>query len=161
MPFLSEDVALFGYAFDYVPTNFTKDLLVHEAHRHPYMERLAQTYLMKLRNPKFGSDAGAVWRQLFVLALMPWMKKHRIFSEERISQAMEALSIRRMEEIEDAKAFHKRLGEDVVDMAGAVGSTGAHTAAVTVASMGHAEACAQKVVNLVSLSKSASGDFDV
>jgi hypothetical protein len=154
-------VALFGYAFDYVPTNFTKDLLVHEAHRHPYMERLAQTYLMKLRNPHFGSNVGAVWRQLFVLALMPWMKKHRIFSEERISQAMEALSIRRMEEVEDAKALHKRFGEDVVGMAEAVGTAGAQTAAVTVSSMGHASAGAQKVADLVSFSKGVASEVDI
>jgi hypothetical protein len=134
---------------------------VHEAHRHPYMERLAQMYLMKLRNPNFGSNAGAVWRQLFVMALMPWMKKHRIFSEERISQATEALSIRRMEEIEDAKALHTRFGEDVVGMAEAVGTAGAQTAAVTVTSIGHASTGAQKVANLVSLSKSVSSDFDV
>jgi hypothetical protein len=67
--FLSEDVVLFGYAFDYVPSNFVKDLLVHEAHRHPYLERLAQVYLMKLRYKRFCSPAGAAWRQLAILAM--------------------------------------------------------------------------------------------
>ena len=35
------------------PTEFRKDLLLHEAHRHPYMERLAIIYILKLR---YGED---------------------------------------------------------------------------------------------------------
>lgn len=81
--FLSEDVNFLGYSFDYVPSSFVKDLLVHEAHRHPYMERLAQMYLMKLKHPdSFGTPAGAAWRQLAVVALFPWMTQFRVLQSE-------------------------------------------------------------------------------
>jgi hypothetical protein len=130
VPFLSEDVSLFGYAFDYVPTNFTKELLVHEAHRHPYLERIAQMYLMKLKHKRsFCSDAGAVWRQLFVQAIMPWARKHRVFNEERLSEAMKGLSKRRMETEEDNKGTLARMGEDLDDLKENAENIG--TAAVT------------------------------
>lgn len=61
-------------------TGFVADLLQHEAHRHPYMERLAAIYVRKLDNDLFSSDAGACWRQLFVLSLMPWLSKYRMES---------------------------------------------------------------------------------
>eukprot|EP00978_Attheya_sp_CCMP212_P014702 scaffold37585_cov61-Attheya_sp.AAC.5 len=76
--FLSSEVILFGYAFDYAPITYRKELLVHDAHRHPIMERLLCMYLMRLKYGKrFSSDAGAAWRILLVLTLMPWMLKHR------------------------------------------------------------------------------------
>ena len=48
-------------------------------HRHPLIERLGLLYLLKLYNGKdFGTQAGAYWRMLFVLALMPWMRNYRV-----------------------------------------------------------------------------------
>ena len=88
VPFLSEDVNMMGYAFDYVPVNFIKELLVHEAHRHPLIERLGAMYLMRLRYRNFGSDAGGCWRQLFVVALMPWLLKYRIYHEQRCADSI-------------------------------------------------------------------------
>jgi hypothetical protein len=46
-PFLSDDVRIFDYRFDITPSNYRKDVLVHEAHRHPYIQHLAATHLMK------------------------------------------------------------------------------------------------------------------
>mmetsp|Transcript_5372 Transcript_5372/g.10247 ORF Transcript_5372/g.10247 Transcript_5372/m.10247 type:complete len:1062 (-) Transcript_5372:1117-4302(-) len=75
--FLCKDVHIFGYRFDTAPNNFRKDILVHEAHRHPYIDRLGLIYLMKLKHgKKFCSRAGSMWRRLFVLALMPWLQKY-------------------------------------------------------------------------------------
>ena len=99
--FLSSEVVLFGYQFDYVPINFVKELLVHEAHRHPYLERLAQMYLMKLRHKDFAaSGAAAAWRQLCIVAFFPWLAKNRVFNEERLAHAATARSERRHREEE-------------------------------------------------------------
>lgn len=58
------------------------DLLTHEAHRHPYLERLGAMYMMKLRHGEyFGKKAGTSWRLLFVFALMPWLRKYRIHAD--------------------------------------------------------------------------------
>lgn len=114
VPFLAEDVEIFGYAFDYVPTNFIKDLLIHEAHRHPYIERLAQMYLMRFHHREhFGTRAGAAWRQIFVQVLMPWIRKYRVFSRERVEQAMTALDVNRLVSEEEAKGVAERFGEDL------------------------------------------------
>lgn len=125
VPYLSEDVNLLGYAFDFAPTNFQKDLLAHEAHKHPWLERLAQMYLMKLRHSSFGSNAGAVWRQLFVVALLPWMRKYRVFSEERLSNAISSLSLRKLQAKEDAKRLPTRFQEDMEGVGHNVVSAGA------------------------------------
>ena len=63
---------------------FRKDLLVHDTHRHPYMERLNVLYMMKLRyGDKFGSRAGSAWRLIFVMALMPWLRRYRLDEDEK------------------------------------------------------------------------------
>lgn len=87
-PFLAPNVSVAGYKFDYVPLNYRKEILLHEAHRHPFIERLGAMYLMRLRHKNFGSDAGGCWRQLFVLTLMPWMVKHRVSHEQRSVEAV-------------------------------------------------------------------------
>jgi len=70
-------------------------------------------YLMKMQHPSFTSHAGAVWRQLFVLALLPWMRKHRVFSDIRLSQAVEALARRKLEVEQDEKGVAERFGDDI------------------------------------------------
>ena len=40
-------------------------------------------YLMKLRyGDEFGKSSGSTWRLLFVFALMPWMRRYRILSDD-------------------------------------------------------------------------------
>lgn len=64
---------------DSMPLAFIKDILLHEAHRHPYIERLGVIYMMKLKHGnKFCTEAGSAWRLIFVVALMPWLRKYRI-----------------------------------------------------------------------------------
>jgi len=62
-------------------------------------------YLMKIRYPNFNSEAGAVWRQVFVLSMMPWMRKNRVFSDVRVSQAIQGLARMKLEAIEDEKGL--------------------------------------------------------
>ena len=75
-----ESSTLAGFEMDYYPTIFLQDILVQEAHRHPYLQTIATMYLLKLRyrnEAGFGTRAGAVWRLLFVYTLMPWLNVHR------------------------------------------------------------------------------------
>ena len=83
-PFLAKGVGSIGdIALDTLPVSFRKDLMLHEAHRHPYLERLGCMYMMKLyHGPDFGSRAGSAWRLLFVIALMPWLRKYRVQNED-------------------------------------------------------------------------------
>lgn len=93
--FLDEDVKLFGYGFDKIAINFRKDILVTEAHRHPYLDRIGGLYLMRhAYGHNFGSNAGARWRQLFCVALMPWLKKYRSLRNlERVLEEKAAASL--------------------------------------------------------------------
>jgi hypothetical protein len=43
------------------------------------MERLAVIYLLKLRyGDGFATRAGGAWRLIFVMALMPWLRRYRL-----------------------------------------------------------------------------------
>jgi hypothetical protein len=69
MPFLAREVTTLGpHNLDGFPVFYHKDLLIHDAHRHPYLERLGLIYLLKFRlGPQFGSRFGSAWR-IFVLS---------------------------------------------------------------------------------------------
>ena len=57
---------------------------MHEAHRHPYIESLGLLFLLKLRcDDSFGRRPNGCWRLLFVLILMPWLKKYRVSGFEQ------------------------------------------------------------------------------
>ena len=80
-PLLAEGVGkIGGFEFDPYPTIHLRDIITHEAHRHPYIEILGTIYLMKLRHSNlFVKRAGSTWRLFFVYALFPWLHHYRIF----------------------------------------------------------------------------------
>ena len=87
---LAEGVGQLGpLEFDPYPTIHVRDLVAHDAHRHPFIEILGTMYLMKLRYAKhFGSRAGSAWRLLFIYALLPWMHQYRILGGTNKFQAI-------------------------------------------------------------------------
>ncbi|CAB9504800.1 expressed unknown protein [Seminavis robusta] len=88
-PFLAHNVGRIGpLELDNYPVVHMKEVLSHEAHRHPYIEQLGVIYLMKLRYANhFGKRAGTCWRLIFVYALMPWLQKYRILAREEDASA--------------------------------------------------------------------------
>ena len=79
-PLFSAGVGIFGpLEIDNWPTVTRKEILIHDAHRHPYIETLGYLYMMQLRyrDGGFAKRACSAWRLLFVLALMPWLHKFR------------------------------------------------------------------------------------
>lgn len=75
---------------DYYPMVFKADILSHDAHRHPYIETLGVIYLLKLRYKLFASPAGSTWRLLFVMALFPWLRKHRLNNRSKSRSSLES-----------------------------------------------------------------------
>ena len=62
---------LWGYfELDAYPSIFQRDILAHEAHRHPWIELSGTMLMMKLRHgDSFARPAGSSWRLIFVYAL--------------------------------------------------------------------------------------------
>ena len=83
-PLLAKGVGqIASVELDPYPTIHTRDLLAHDAHRHPYIEVLGTMYLMKLRYAKsFGNRAGSSWRLIFVFALLPWLHQYRLYDDD-------------------------------------------------------------------------------
>jgi len=95
-PFLAPGVGNpWGYfELDSYPTIFVKDMLAHDAHRHPFLELLGSMYMLKLRyGERFGTRAGSCWRLIFVSALMPWMSKYRIMTRPDMREEVTDLSL--------------------------------------------------------------------
>jgi hypothetical protein len=89
--FQAPGVGTFGKTIelDSYPTVHTKDVLSHEAHRHPYIELLGSLYILKLRyGDNFGTRAGSAWRLLFIYALFPWLHTYRLSTRPEILDAV-------------------------------------------------------------------------
>mmetsp|Transcript_3330 Transcript_3330/g.3675 ORF Transcript_3330/g.3675 Transcript_3330/m.3675 type:complete len:162 (-) Transcript_3330:128-613(-) len=96
-PVLAEDLLL---NLDKFPVLFRKDLLATDAHHHPYIELLGTMYMMKLRHKgNFGKTSGSMWRLLFVVALMPWLKKYRIQDELNVEDEDLLKKIKEMSDV--------------------------------------------------------------
>jgi hypothetical protein len=95
-PFLAPGVGRVGnFELDGYPVIFVKDILSHEAHRHPYLELMGVMYLMKLRyGEHFGNRAGSTWRLIFVYALMPWLNKYRILGDGKVEDEVTEDTVR-------------------------------------------------------------------
>jgi hypothetical protein len=91
-PFLAEGVGrINGVEIDNYPSIHLRDILAHEAHRHPLIQLLGTMYLMKLRyGDRFCRGAGSCWRLIFVYALMPWLHKYRIATRPTIARPIKA-----------------------------------------------------------------------
>ena len=74
--YLADHVNFFGLGIDEEYQAFHTDILLHEAHRHPYLERLITLYMVKIYHGKsFATREGSWWRILFVTTLMPWLRR--------------------------------------------------------------------------------------
>jgi hypothetical protein len=102
--------------------DFRKELLVHEAHRHPYIERLGAMYLMRLRHKDFGNDANSCWRQIFVMTLMPWLMKYHVNYEHRCRDSLKDQRDEREIAYEEQKDVGTVIADDVVQTVTDVGT---------------------------------------
>jgi hypothetical protein len=87
-----------NYKIDSMPYIFILDLMVHEAHRHPYIEIFGAVCLHKIRHgDAFVSRAGTAWRLLLVSMLMPWLGKYRRLARPESGDDVSAFGILELE----------------------------------------------------------------
>lgn len=79
IPILAPNVGNFQlFNLDSYNDWFMTDVLLVEAHRHPYLEVLGTQYLLKIKHGEAHINrAGSAWRMIFVTTLMPWLQKYR------------------------------------------------------------------------------------
>ena len=79
-PLLGPKSSMIGdIMIDRYPSLFTIDALLHEAHRHPYLDRLGLLCMLKIQHGNgFVTKAGSCWRLLFTLVLFPWLSSQRV-----------------------------------------------------------------------------------
>ena len=128
IPLLSQDADQLGpFTIDGFPFTFRKDLVSHEAHRHPYIERIGVMYMMKLKyRDGFGRESGTSWRLLFVFALLPWLRKYRLragddgfdvnnFAFSRSSAAYDKFANAKAQGLRGRMMLHKSMKEESKD----------------------------------------------
>ena len=104
-----------GREIDRYPQVFRKDLLMHEAHRHPYIERLGLMFLLKLQlGDRFGRAPHSRWRLLLTLSLMPWMRRYRVIAvrtdiDEYIVDLEDRIQVEKDGSTEDRRAAMRKL----------------------------------------------------
>lgn len=94
-PILAPGVGHIGpVELDGFNTAFRKDMLLHESHRHPLIERFGLLCLLKLRHGSaFATRAGSAWRLLYVMTLMPWLRKYRVSNGSMTDQEEHILAL--------------------------------------------------------------------
>ena len=79
-------------------------------------------YLMKLRHgDRFISNAGTAWRQLLIVALMPWLTKYRVFRDERQTDAVIEAAEEEERREEQAKLYRGELRHEILGVGKGVG----------------------------------------
>jgi hypothetical protein len=92
------EIEHFNFKIDSMPYIFILDLMVHEAHRHPYIEIFGAVCLLKIRHgDTFASRAGSAWRLLLVSMLMPWLGKYRRLARPELGDDVSAFGILELE----------------------------------------------------------------
>jgi hypothetical protein len=83
-PLLARGVGV-GPLMDRYPNIFRQDILALEAHRHPFVDLIGKLYLLKLRfGGRFANRAGYAYRLIFTVALLPWLRKHRVMARPEL-----------------------------------------------------------------------------
>ena len=83
-PLLARGVGV-GPLMDRYPFIFRQDILVLEAHRHPFVDLIGKLYLSKLRfGDRFANRAGYAYRLIFAVALLPWLRKYRVIARPEL-----------------------------------------------------------------------------
>jgi len=74
---------------DGLPHCFYRDLLLHDAHRHPLIDRLGLVFMLKLKHgPNFGGTANQRWRMLFTYTMMPWLRKYLLAKDVLVEETL-------------------------------------------------------------------------